>query len=133
MLMRRFEQRLRPLGFGMAYLPVLVALEENEGLLQRELAQRAHVEQPTIAALLARMERDGLISRAPDPDDLRVQRISINARAKSRLPEAKARLTEVAEVVTRGFSGQERETFLAMLRRAVANLEAAAEGEDESK
>ena len=129
LLMRRFEQRLRPLGFGMAYLPVLVALEKNEGLLQRELAQHAHVEQPTIAALLARMERDGLISREPHPDDLRAQQIAITARARARLPDAKSRLTEVAEVVTLGFSKQERETFLSLLRRAVANLEAADERE----
>ena len=67
----------------MAYLPVAIALEENGSLLQKQLAERAHVEQPTMAALLVRMERDGLISREALPDDKRSSRISLSAKAKA--------------------------------------------------
>src|SRR5690349_1750469 len=77
MLMREFEQRLRPLDFGMAYLPVAVALEGGAALPQKDLAERARVEQPTMAALLTRMARDGLISRAPHPTDKRAALISL--------------------------------------------------------
>ncbi len=77
LLMRHFEERLRPLDFGMAYLPVAIALEENGALPQRQLAEHAHVEQPTMAALLVRMERDGLISREPHPSDKRSSLISL--------------------------------------------------------
>src|SRR5271170_1592825 len=76
LLMRHFEQRLRPLDFGMAYLPVVVALQENGSLLQKELAERAHVEQPTMAALLTRMESDGLIAREAHPSDKRASQVS---------------------------------------------------------
>lgn len=127
LLMRRFEQRLRPLDFGMAYLPVVIALEENGALLQKHLAEHAHVEQPTMAALLTRMERDGLIARAPHPSDKRATQISLSAKAKSRLPSAKARLEEVAEQATAGFSERERTTLMALLRRVVTNLDQAAE------
>jgi MarR family transcriptional regulator for hemolysin len=123
LLMRRFEQRLRPLDFGMAYLPVVVALDEDRALLQRELAERAHVEQPTMAALLARMERDGLVSRDPHPTDRRASRISLSAKAKKRLPSAKERLGEVAATATAGFSERERETLIGLLRRVVENLD----------
>lgn len=121
-LMRRFEQRLRPLDFGMAYLPVALALEEEGALLQKDLAERAHVEQPTMAALLARMERDGLVAREPHPTDKRASQIRLTTKAKSRLPLAKEVLWNVAETVTIGFSEKERETFLKLLRRAVQNL-----------
>lgn len=121
-LMRRFEQRLRPLDFGMAYLPVVLALEEDGALLQKDLAERAHVEQPTMAALLARMERDGLVAREPHPTDKRASQIRLTAKAKSRLPLAKEVLRNVAETVTTGFSEKERDTFLKLLRRAVQNL-----------
>ena len=120
LLMRHFEQRLRPLEFGMAYLPVVIALEEHGPLLQKQLAEYAHVEQPTMAALLTRMERDGLIARHPHPDDKRASRISL-----SRLPRAKARLEDVAEQATAGFSEKERATFMSLLRRVVDNLEPA--------
>jgi DNA-binding MarR family transcriptional regulator len=122
LLMRHFEGRLRPLDFGMAYLPVVVALREDGALLQKDLATRAHVEQPTMAALLARMERDGLIERAPHPSDKRATEISLSAKAKARLPSAKQRLGEVAEQATSGFTERERKTLIALLRRMVTNL-----------
>ena len=127
LIMRRFEQRLRPLDFGMAYLPAVIPLEEDGALLQRHLAERAHVEQPTMAALLARMERDGLITRAPHPGDGRARRITLSAKAKARLPAAKARLGEVVKQATAGFSQRERATLMALLRRVVVNLDRAGE------
>jgi MarR family transcriptional regulator for hemolysin len=123
LLMREFEQRLRPLDFGMAYLQVVVPLEENASLQQKQIAQLAHVEQPTMAALLTRMERDGLISRAPHPTDKRSSQISLSAKAKARVPLAKERLGEVAERATAGLSERERTTLIALLRRVVNNLE----------
>lgn len=127
LLMRRFEERLRPLDFGMAYLPVAVALKDNGALLQKDLAAHAHVEQPTMAALLVRMERDGLITREPHPGDKRASQISLSAKAKARLPSAKERLGEVAEQATSGFSEDERATLVALLRRVVSNLDKAVE------
>ncbi|RKH72528.1 MarR family winged helix-turn-helix transcriptional regulator [Corallococcus aberystwythensis] len=125
LLMRQFEQRLRPLDFGMAYMPVVIALEEQGPLLQKQLAEYARVEQPTMAALLTRMERDGLIQREPHPDDKRASQISLSAKARERLPRAKEQLTEVAEQATAGLSERERATFMALLHRVVANLEPA--------
>lgn len=120
--MRRFEQRLRPLGFGMAYLPAPGSLAEDKALLQKELAKRAHVEQPTMAALFIRMERDGLTLREPHPSDGWARQLVLTERAKTVLPEAKWRLEEVAELAASGFSESERATLLALLRRAVENF-----------
>lgn len=123
LLMRHFEAKLRPLGFGMAYLPVTMALAAKGALQQKDLAAEAHVEQPTMAALLGRMERDGLIAREPHPDDRRATRITLTAKAKRALPVAREALGEVADRVTAGFTEAERTTFLALLQRAVENLE----------
>lgn len=123
LLMRHFEQRLRPFDFGMAYLPVVMALEKNGPLLQKQLAEIAHVEQPTMAALLARMERDGLITREPLPNDKRSSQVSLSAKAKASLPMAKEQLGDVAELATTGLSESERATFVALLRRVVNNLD----------
>lgn len=122
-IMRRFEASLRPLGFGVAYLPVVALINEGEQLLQKDLAERAHVEQPTMAALLARMERDGLIARQAHPSDRRASVVGLTAKAKARFPEAKKRLTENADVAVAGFSEQEKATLMALLKRVVQNLD----------
>jgi DNA-binding MarR family transcriptional regulator len=123
LVMREFERRLRPLALGFAYLPVLMALEEHGELLQKELAERAHVEQPSMAALLARMERDGIVARAPHPDDKRASRIALTRRGKARLPSALQALSEGVEQALRGFSRAERATLIELLSRVVSNLD----------
>ena len=125
LIVRHFEQRLRPLEFGWAYLPVVVALKEGGRLTQKELSEHAKVEQPTMAALLARMERDGLIARESHATDKRSSWISLSAKAKARLPRAMKQLAEVVELATSGLSGGERATLIEILRRIVNNLDRA--------
>lgn len=60
---------LKPLGIAPAQFPILLELWQKDGLSQQELVERADLKQATIANTLARMERDGLITREPNPDD----------------------------------------------------------------
>ncbi len=62
----RMAQALRPLGVAPAQLPVLFTLSALGESTQTELAERAGIEQPTMALLLRRMERDDLIERTAD-------------------------------------------------------------------
>ncbi len=123
LLMRSFEQHLRPHSFGMAYLPVAVALEENGDMQQKQLAEYAGVEQPTMAALLVRMERDGLITRKPHPVDKRASYISLTERAYQVLPEIKESLYEVVAQATRGMSEEECCALKSSLQRMIRNIE----------
>ncbi len=68
-------------GVQVGYVPVLLALWDAEGQTQSELAIRARIEQPTMAATLTRMERDGLIHRKRDLHDRRATRITLTAKA----------------------------------------------------
>ena len=121
-VMRRFEERLRPLGFGMAYLPVVVALEENGPMKQHELLEHSRIEQPTMTALLARMERDGLIVRRSDPDDARARRVSLTPRARAVIDTAKEAMAQVVETALGGVSKRQRAQLMATLQTVVRNL-----------
>ncbi len=121
------EARLRPLGLGAAYLPVLSMLSDGGRLAQRDLAARARIEQPTMAQLLARMDRAGLIRRSPDPADGRSQLVSLTERARSRLPAARAVLTRGDREATAGLTGRDVATLRRLLGRVIGNLEAMAD------
>jgi DNA-binding MarR family transcriptional regulator len=123
---RLSEARLKPLGFGVGHLPVLVALQEGLASSQRDLARFARIEQPSMAQMLARMERDGLIDRVPHPGDARSSHISLTDAAKSRLPEACATLFAGNRDALAGFTAEEAEQFVSLLSRLIANLDAAA-------
>lgn len=121
-LMRRFDERLRPFGYSMAYVRVAIALEQHGPMQQKELLEHVDVEQPTLTALLTRMERDRLLSRKADPRDARARLVSLTARGASRLAEVKQALAEVVDQALTGIAEQEQQVVLRVLRQVVANL-----------
>jgi len=123
-LTRIGDIRLRDLGFATAQLPVLAALKDGARLSQTDLARWAKVEQPTMAQMLARMERDGLIRRESDPNDRRSSVISLTKQARSKVPAGRAVLRQGNVEMTKGLSAREVETLLGLLRRVLANVEA---------
>ncbi len=92
-------------------------------MTQAEPARIAQVEQPCIAQLLGRMERDGLVERVPDPPDGRSRLISLTERASQQLPQSRAVMDDACEQALSGFSEPEREQLLGFLQRIFANLD----------
>jgi MarR family transcriptional regulator, transcriptional regulator for hemolysin len=124
---RLSEARLKPLGFGVGHLPVLVALQAGS---QRDLARFARIEQPSMAQLLARMERDGLITRTPDPADGRSSQIALTEAAQGRLPEACAVVRQGNREALSGFTDAEAEQLTNLLTRVIASLDRIAGGDE---
>ena len=123
-LARIGDKRLAALGFASAQLPVLSALRDGEKRSQTELARWAKVEQPTMAQLLARMERDGLVQREPDPADRRSSLISLTESARANLPAGREILRQGNVDAMQGLSDAEVETLIGLLKRVLANVEA---------
>jgi DNA-binding MarR family transcriptional regulator len=120
---RLSEARLKPLGFGVGHLPVLIALQDARADTQRDLARFAKIEQPSMAQMLVRMERDGLIQRTPDASDGRSSRIALTEIAVARLPNAVAALFEGNREALSGFTDEEAAQLIALLTRVIANLD----------
>jgi MarR family transcriptional regulator for hemolysin len=127
---RLSEARLKPLGFGVGHLPVLVALDDGRANTQRDLARFAKIEQPSMAQMLGRMERDGLIVRTPDASDGRSSRVALTDVAHQRLPDACAVLLEGNREALSGFTDEEATQLVALLTRVIANLDRIASAED---
>lgn len=126
---RLSEQRLKPLGFGVGQLPVLVALQNGKASTQRDLARFAKVEQPPMAQMLARMERDGLIQRTRDPADGRSSRIVLTKAAQERMPEATETLFQGNREAMTGFTDAEAGQLVDLLTRLIENLDRIASAE----
>ncbi|RYZ49274.1 MAG: MarR family transcriptional regulator [Proteobacteria bacterium] len=126
MFAKMSEARLKPLGCGVGHLPVLVALENGQARTQRDLAVFARMEQPSMAQMLTRMERDGMIRRTPDPADGRSSQVTLTPTARSRLPKACEALFKGNRDALKGFTVEEEGQFVDMLKRLIANLDQAA-------
>src|SRR3569623_105131 len=98
-------------------MPVFLALIDGTACTQTELARIAAVEQPTMANTLARMDRDGLIARTPDPADRRRSLVSLNKHGKKRAAEAMEAALAVNEAAFAPLSAAERKSFFDLLHR----------------
>ena len=101
-----------------------IALEGEPS--QVELAERIGIEAPTLAGILARMERDGWLERFACPSDRRKKRIRTTLKAETvwnRMVECCHRVRERA---TRGFSSEELETLKQSCNRIRKNLNGSA-------
>lgn len=128
-LARLLEHALRdqiaPFGVVPGQFPTLLALWETDGLTQVELCGRVQIEQPTMANTLARMERDGLIERIPDPDDRRRSLVLLTQKARSLEQPLGAEARAVNAVATRGLDEAGVTALLGVLATIIDNLEAA--------
>ena len=120
---RHLAQRTAPHGVTPGQFPVLRVLRDVKVSTQMELARLVGVEQPSMAATLRRMERDGLIARIADEQDARRQLVSLTDRGRAML----ALMTESAMAVYRqaceGLSEDEVAEFLRMGVRMLENLD----------
>jgi len=119
---RALEQRLAPHGMSRGQFPLLLILWEQEGITQSEIARRLDIEQPTVANTLQRMERDGLISTAPDPGHRRQVLISLTEKARALKPAATAGAADVNDVASAELSAEDIETLFALMERMRAGL-----------
>lgn len=122
---RLAEQRLRPLGLGVAHVPVLLALSREGALTVGDLARRARVEQPTATALVRRMEAAGLVDRGPDPRDRRSTRLRLSARGEEVVEQALRMRREAVDAATADLSAAEVRQLDELLGRVRAAVERA--------
>lgn len=114
---------LKPYGVVPGQFAQLLALYEADGLTQAELCERVRVEQPTMANTLARMQRDGLITRTADPDDGRRSLVILTDKARALEPQLIAAARSVNESAVAGLSAAEASSFMRTLARVIARLE----------
>ena len=120
---RAIQEKLAPLGLANAQMPVFFALGQDDRLTQKALAEMAAVEQPTMAATLARMERDGLVRRQANPDDRRSTYFSLTPKARRQLEEVMDAAKTINGEALSVLSATERETLMRALGKIIARLD----------
>jgi len=65
------EERLRPGGVSIEQYRILEVLDASEPVAMGEIARQSLIEAPTLTKIMDRMVAEGLVYRAPDPNDRR--------------------------------------------------------------
>lgn len=121
-LVRAQDDALRPLGFSIGQLSVLRTLKDGEPVSLIELARNAGVEPPSMTQVVARMERDGIVRRVPNPNDGRSALVSLTDSAAKRLPAARKALMEVEKNAIASLSPKDRDLLTDLLKKVGERL-----------
>ena len=101
----------------------LEILQKMPGVNQRQLGDELDVDRSTIADLVARIVRNGLIERSDDPADKRSYVLFLTAAGKKQLATLRPRVEEVEHILTARLTRQEclelRRLLLALLPQHV--------------
>ena len=112
------DKRARAHGMTRAQWGILIWLERQPGITQKELAEFLEVEPITVARLIDRLESRGMVERRPDPRDRRIWRLHLSLSAHLVLRDINRQRAEMTELVTQGVD----ETNLTIMIEALVRM-----------
>jgi len=116
------DKRARVYGMTRAQWGILLRLESNPGLSQKEIADLLEVEPISVARLVDRLEAVGLVERRADAADRRIWRLHLRPTATCMLEKIAEQRQELANFVTGGVTPAMREAMVEGLLRIKSNL-----------
>ena len=124
---RSFQQslqsRLAVHGLKLSHWHCLRYLWEEDGLTQKELSRRVHVNESTIVTVIQEMESIGLIKRKRSPVDRRRYSLSLTAKAKRITQKLLPIAREVNEQGTSSMTDEETKQFNILIQNIIDNLQ----------
>ena len=125
-IMGRYNEDLRKemnaLGLTTPKMRSLAVLSVMDGLLIRELAVYAVVEQSTLSRALDQLTTDGLVRRDPDPNDSRAARIFITQAGRDAFEQLWPTMATVYRRMFAGISADEHAAFVKTLKTILDNV-----------
>lgn len=119
---REAAEALRATGLTLAQFSLLDLIEREGIRFPTALARKLDIESSTMAAILKRAERDGIILRSQDPKDARGVVVEVTEQGRALLPDARRALAAVEDKLTKDIDAQDLETAKKALQAMLLNL-----------
>ena len=116
------DKRARSHGMTRAQWGILIWLERQPGITQKELSELLEVEPITVARLIDRLEARGMVERRPDPRDRRIWRLHLLDPAYILLFEINQQRAEMTRMVSDGIDEETQDTMTEALLRMKTTL-----------
>ncbi|MFH1796571.1 MAG: MarR family transcriptional regulator [Pseudomonadota bacterium] len=87
-LARRFDEALRPAGLTNGQFSMLMSMNRPGTVRMRDVAALLGMDRTTLTAALKTLEKRGLVTTEPDPEDRRGRLLVLSETGRERLAEA---------------------------------------------
>ncbi len=123
----KLDERLRPMGLSQARWRTLLHLSLAETpLTQSEIAARLGVEEPTLVALLHRLEDEGWVARKNSSRDRRCKTVHLQRRAQRIIGRINATASKLRSDLVKDIGVRELQTCMRVLNQVRERAERAA-------
>ena len=113
---QKLDERLKPMGLSQAKWRTLLHLSlARDALTQAEIAGRLGVEEPTVVALLHRLEKEGWITRRNSTRDRRCKMVLLGRRAQRVITRINATADELRHELLSEIPASELQTCIKVL------------------
>jgi DNA-binding MarR family transcriptional regulator len=100
----------------------LAVLSVRDGILIRELAVYAVVQQSTLSRGLDTLSQNGLVLRQPDPQDSRATRIFLTDKGRDAFQRLWPHMSEAYQAMFAGIDADEKRAFVGTLQKMLKNI-----------
>lgn len=115
-------KQMKALGIHPGQFPMLRLLACQDGMTQREIAQKLNIRPPTVTVTIRRLEKSGLVCRREDTSDRRISRISLTDLGRSKADQLQAIIKRNDEQIFQGFSEPEKCLLRRFFQEILANV-----------
>jgi DNA-binding MarR family transcriptional regulator len=119
-----FQAEMKVDGMTPRQLAVLVAVAQNEGLSQTAITVSTGVDRSTLAEMVRRMQRKGLLQRRRTRDDARAYAVKLTDEGRRVLRTAEPSARSIDAHVLEALPSARRNEFVSALSALVGRLEA---------
>lgn len=100
----------------------LSLIKENEGITQKELAEKNCVTPASVTGMLGKLEANHLIYRLPDEADKRILRVYLTPEGREFTEHAESFMQDMIEQIFHDFTDEELHTLLLLSQKMRNNL-----------
>ncbi|MCW4016825.1 MAG: MarR family winged helix-turn-helix transcriptional regulator [Candidatus Bathyarchaeota archaeon] len=109
--------------WGVSQDLIIYHLAKQKHLNQKDLVNKLNITPASVSSVVGQMESEGLLVRVQDEEDARKFRLSLTEKGQNLLPPVINSWLNIQEDITKGFTEEEKVTFLRLLKQVERNLD----------
>ncbi len=127
-LKKAMEPYFARFGISRPQWAVLIVLHRSEegggssGMRLRDLGERLFIQPPSVTGVVDRLEREGLVARSKEEDDLRVRRVRLTDEGRAVIERVLAVHAGEVEALMSGLTDRQQATLAELLDQLDAHL-----------
>jgi len=116
------ERSLKAVGMDLPRWRVLMVLHEKSPSTMSEISRRAAMKLSTMTKVAQRLEKEGYVELAPNPDDRRVTNVHLQPAGEVAVVTIREAASDVFQRLTANFNAAELATLTDLLAKLNTNL-----------